>query len=137
VQFLPLQGKFTVASMNDSGGLPVDVLDTDVAHQVTGTIDLPSWLVGDGVVTVYADELGGPFDGQIGTKTVKLTGSVSIHDPKLKTYDWQVDIAPNTLPDPSPGSGIYKMAVSFVFKSPPGGHTDIASFVELGTFQVV
>jgi len=137
VQFLPLIGKFRVDSMTDSGGAPANVLDTDVEHFVKGSVELPSWLVGNGEVSVYADELGGKFDGLIGTTPLNINGAATPHDPATKTYNWTVRIAPNTLPDPSPNSGIYKMAVSFIFKSPAGGHTDIASFVELGTFQVV
>lgn len=137
IQFVNLKGQFT-ATLVDPSGQPQNVLDIDLTFTVKGDILLPNFLTGNGVVTVFADELGGPFDGPIGQQIVNLTGvSLPTDPPGLVTYPWSITIGPPTLPDPSPNSSIYRLAVSFAYQNPPGNHTDIAAVIDLGLFFIV
>jgi hypothetical protein len=137
IQFAGLNGTFT-ADVFDPSGNPREVLDIDLTFTVSGTILLPNFLSGDGVVTVFADELGGPVDKSIGQQTVNLTGvSLPTDPPGLVTYNWSITVGPPTLADPSPNSSIYQLAVSFAYQNPPGNHTDIAAVIDLGLFFIV
>jgi len=137
IQFLNLNGQFD-ADVFDPSGKPQNVLDIDLTFTVSGTIQLPKFLTGKGVVVVYADELGGPFDGPIGRQNVDLTGVSTPHDPPgLVRYPWKITVRPPTLPDPSPNSSIYKLAVSFAYQNPPGSHTDIGAVIDLGLFFII
>ena len=137
IQFVGLNGQFT-AGVFDPSNTPQEVLDIDLTFTASGTIRLPNFLTGVGAVTVYADELGGPIDKAIGNQNVNLTGQSLPNDPPgLVTYPWSITIGPPTLPDPSPNSSIYKLAVSFAYQNPPGNHTDIAAVIDLGLFFIV
>jgi hypothetical protein len=137
IQFTALNGTFT-ANVTDPSGNPLEVIDIDLPFTVSGTIQLPTFLTGLGVVTVYADELGGPIDKSIGQQAVNLTGVSGATDPPgLASYNYSIVVGTAQLPDPSPNSSIYKMAVSFAYQNPPGSHTDIAAVIDLGLFFVV
>jgi len=88
---------------------------------------------GTGHVAIYADELGGPIDKRIGLTAFPITASVG--EPKLKTYNWEIDFpgSPPVLPDPSTGSQLYHLAAVFTFGDQS---TDIAAFVEMGTYLI-
>jgi hypothetical protein len=66
VQFNTAGGQFSVDSITDPNGAPSDVIDLDLGFVIRGTATLPNWLQGTGTVTVYAQEIGGPFNGPIG-----------------------------------------------------------------------
>jgi hypothetical protein len=137
IQFVNLNGQFD-AVVVDPSGKPQNVLDIDLTFTVSGSIQLPNFLTGTGAVVVYADELGGPFDGPIGSQSVDLTGAVSPTDPSgLVTYPWSITVGPPTLPDPSPDSSIYQLAVSFAYQNPPGNHTDVGAVIDLGLFFII
>jgi hypothetical protein len=137
IQFAGLSGQFS-AVVTDPSGNPQEVLDIDLTFTVSGTIQMPNYLTGTGVVTLYADELGGTFNQSIGQQNVSLTGaSLPTDPPGLVTYPWSITVGPPTLPDPSPNSSVYKFAVSFAYQNPPGNHTDVAAVIDLGLFFVV
>lgn len=132
-----LSAQLVVDTMTDPNGDPANVLDVDLGFTISGHIDFPDWLSGQGNVSVYADELGGSYDGKILTKDVPIPGGGP--EGGVNTYNWTVkypDDLPSggtPLPDPSPGSQVYRLAVVFTFNGQP---TDIAGFVELGTFLI-
>ena len=131
----PGAAKFTVLSMTDPNGNPSNVLDVDLGFTISGTVSLPQFLQGAAKVTVYADELGGPFDGPIGSVNLNLVPG-PIPDPSgSETYKWSVTYngASNILPDPSNGSQVYELAAVFVLGA---AGLDIGAFVELGTFLI-
>jgi hypothetical protein len=137
IQFVNLNGQFDAAVLDPSGN-PQNVIDIDLTFTVSGSIQLPNFLTGTGVVVVYADELGGPFDGSIGSQNVNLTGvSLPTDPPGLVTYPWSITVGPPTLPDPSPNSSIYQLAVSFAYQNPAGNHTDIGAVIDLGLFFII
>jgi hypothetical protein len=132
VQFVPAgPAKFSVDSITDPGGAPAEVIDVDLGFTVSGKVLLPNWLNGKGHVTVYADELGGPIDKPIGKVDFDVVADPN--EPKLKTYNWDINFPGNVLPDPSPGSQLYRLAAVFTFGDQS---TDIAGFVEMGTYLV-
>ena len=120
-------------TVTDPGGAPANVLDVDLGSAVSGTVVLPNWMTGTGHVAIYADELGGPIDEKIGSVDVPIMGSTG--EPSLTTYNWTVNLpgSPPVLPDPSTGSQLYRLAAVFTFGDQS---TDIASFVEMGTYLV-
>jgi hypothetical protein len=132
-----LSAKFVVDSMTDPNGDPANVLDVDLGFSITGHIDFPNWLSGTGNVSIYADELGGSYDGKILTKNITITASGP--EGGVTPYPWTVkypDDLPTggtALPDPSPGSQVYRLAAVFTFN---GQLSDVAGFVELGTFLI-
>lgn len=125
--------EFYVDTMTDPNGAPANVIDVDQGFKVSGRVTLPNWLTGKGHVAIYADELGGPIDKKIGHTDFDITASVG--EPKLKTYKWEVNFPgnPPVLPDPSPGSQLYRLAAVFTFGDQS---TDIAGFVEMGLFLI-
>lgn len=132
-----LSAQIVVETMTDPNGAPANVLDVDLGFSISGRIDFPNWLSGKGNISVYADELGGRFDAKILTKDIDITaggpeGSVK-HYPWTVTYPANLPPGGTPLPDPSPGSQVYRLAVVFTFNGQP---TDIAGFVELGTFLI-
>ena len=134
IQLVPAgPAEFTVDMVTDPGGAPANVLDVDLGFKVKGTVKLPNWMNGTGHVAIYADELGGHIDKRIGLTTFAITASVG--EPKLKTYNWEIDFPgnPPVLPDPSTGSQLYHLAAVFTFGDQS---TDIASFVEMGPYLV-
>ena len=137
IQFVNLNGQFDAVLLDPSGN-PQNVLDIDLTFTVSGSIQLPNFLTGTGVVVVYADELGGAFDAPIGSLNVNLTGvSLPTDPPGLVTYPWSITVGPPTLPDPSPNSSIYQLAVSFAYQNPPGNHTDVGAVIDLGLFFII
>jgi hypothetical protein len=123
---------FTVDSMTDPNGNPASVLDVDMGFEVSGTVSLPCFLSGKATVSLYADELGGKFDGSIGSTQVDITGC-GVEPISSKTYKWTVKYDGKSLPDPSPSSQLYHLAVVFVFGDQA---LDIGSFVDLGMFLI-
>ena len=123
---------FYVDEMTDPNGAPSNVIDVDDGFAVKGRVTLPGWLDGKGHVAIYADELGGQIDKKIGQTDFNITPSIGEH---LKTYHWEVNFPghPPVLPDPSPGSQLYRLAAVFTFGDQS---TDIAAFVEMGTFLI-
>ena len=137
VQFAPAGGKFYLDSIVDPSGVPSTVLDIDIGFTVKGRVELPGWLSGKGLVRLFADEIGGQIDKEIGRATPNITGSSSPTDPPTVVYPWQITVASPTLPDPSPGSSLYQLGLSFVLQSAAGGHTDIGAFFDLGAYLIV
>jgi hypothetical protein len=135
IQFAPLSGKFDLDTFVDPTGVPLDVLDAGQAFSLTGRIELPAWLTGLGRVRLFAREIGGPFNAQIGAVNVTLNGAVP--PPQTVTYPWILTVPANTLPNPSVASGVYEMTLTFTLENPPGAPTNIAAFFDLGTFLAV
>ena len=125
--------EFYVDGITDPNGAPANVIDVDQGFKVKGRVTMPNWMTGKGHVAIYADELGGQIDKKIGQKDFDITASVG--EPKLKNYDWEVDFpgSPPALPDPSPGSQLYRLAAVFTFGDQS---SDIAGFVEMGLYLV-
>jgi len=143
IQFPSLQkSDFAVDLVTDPNGAPSDVLDLDLGFVVAGHIDFPNWLSGTGTVAVYADQLGGGYSQKILSKDITITASPT--DPAAtKKIPWKL-IYPTNLPsgskplsDPSPpppsGSMVYNLVAVFTFNGVP---TDIAAFVEMGTYMI-
>ncbi len=134
IQFIPATGTFRVESLIDPSGAPVTVLDIDLGFTLTGWFELPGWLSGKGVVSLAADQIGGPIDKVIGDVVVPIPGSNSPNDPPLIRYPWSIHVKAPTLPDVS---YMYQFGVMFAFQTLGGGHTDIGGFYDLGAFLVV
>jgi hypothetical protein len=85
-------------------------------------------------VCIYADELGGPIDQRL-QPCAEFDITASPGEPSPKTYNWTITFPgnPPVLPDPSPGSQLYRLAAVFTFGDQS---TDVAAFVELGTYLV-
>ena len=137
IPFVPPSGEFDVDSVTDLNGNPVGpVIDADQGFQVNGDVKLPNWLSGNGQVCIYADELGGPFNQQVGCVPVPINPNPT--DPSLlQTYNWTVAVPGNQspFPDPQPGSSqLYRFGAVFTY----GGTqlTDIQSFVDMGPLMV-
>ena len=130
----PGNTKFVVDSITDPNGSPSNVLDVDLGFQVAGSVTMPVFMTGKGTVCLYADELGGPFDARIACTDVELK-QIPGEPPSTQTVNWTVKYPSNgaTLPDPSSGSQLYRLAAVFVFGDQSW---DIASFVELGTYLI-
>jgi hypothetical protein len=132
VQFVPDGGEFTVDAITDPGGSPANIIDVDQGFTVSGTVKLPNWLNGKGRVCVYADELGGSIDKKLEPCTeFDITSTPG--EPGLKNYSWSISFPGTVLPDPSPGSQLYRLAAVFLFGDQS---TDIASFNELGLYLI-
>ena len=134
VQFSPASGKFDVVSLTDPSGNPTSVLDIDLGFTISGTVTLPGWLSGKGVVRLAADQIGGPIDKTIGHADISITGSSSPTDPPSVVYPWSISVVSPALPDED---DMYQLGLIFVFQTLNGGHTDIAAFFDLGAFLVV
>jgi hypothetical protein len=132
VQFVPTGGEFFVDVITDPGGAPASILDVDQGFEVTGRVTLPNWLKGKGQVCVYADELGGPIDEKL-SPCAKIDIKGKEGEPGTTDYKWSIKFPGTVLPDPSPGSQLYRLAAIFQFGDQA---TDIASFVEMGTYLV-
>lgn len=136
IAFVPPNGEFFVDSVTDlSGGAVGNIIDVDQGFQVNGRVQLPNWLAGNGQVCIYAEELGGPINQQLGCVPVAITPNPT--DPSaLQTYPWTVSFpgSPLVLPDPQPGdSQLYHFGAVFTYGSQL---TDIQSFVDMGMFMV-
>jgi hypothetical protein len=134
IQFVPGSGKLFVDSLQDPSGNPVTVLDIDAGFTVTGRVELPGWLSGQGVVRLTADEIGGPIDQTIGNASIPVTGANTPDDPPAITYPWSITVKSPTLPDESK---MYQLGIMFFLRTNAGGHTDIGGFYDLGAFMVV
>ncbi|HEY2240493.1 MAG TPA: hypothetical protein VGI21_16965 [Streptosporangiaceae bacterium] len=137
VQFDLGKGKLTVDEVTDPNGPPANVLDIDLGFDISGTVSLPNWLRGKGKVCVYAHELGGSVNKSIGCADVDFSNSPP-GEPKAVRKDWKVIIPPDAnppvLPDPQPdGSQVYNLVAVFTFG---GQQTDIAAFVDIGTYLI-
>lgn len=133
LKFPSATGDLTVLEIDDASGNPTSSLDAHELFTVKGKVTMPDWMKGSATVTVYATEKGGPINEAIGSRDLTIDATPS--DPsKIVPYDWTVDVVPDTLPDPQPGkSQIYDLTAEFVFGGQP---TDIAGFVEIGTYLI-
>lgn len=136
ISFVPPSGEFDVDSVTGlSGSALGNVIDADQGFEVNGRVQLPNWLAGNGQVCIYADELGGPFNQQIGCVPVPITPNPT-DPPGLQTYPWTVTIpgSPALFPDPQPGSSqLYHFGAVFTYGTQL---TDIQSFVDMGMLMV-
>jgi hypothetical protein len=136
VPFVPPSGTFYVDSVTDLNGAALgNNIDIDQGFQVNGHVDLPNWLSGNGQVCIYADELGGPIDKQLGCIAVPIAPDPT-DPPGTTSYPWTVPFPGNTpvLPDPAPGeSQFYRVAAVFTYGSQL---TDIQSGVEMGMYMI-
>ena len=133
IQFIPPGGTyFTVDSITDPNGAPVDVIDVDLGFTVSGTVQLPNWLAGTATVCIWADEQGGPID-RVLTPCFSFTLTADPNEPNPKTYPWKIDFGGTVLPDPSTGSQIYHLLAKFMYE---GQQTDIAGFVDMGLYLI-
>lgn len=136
VPFVPPSGTFTVDSVtNLTGAALANNIDIDQGFKVNGHVDLPNWLIGNGNVCIYADELGGPTNKQLGCTAVPISPNPT-DPPGTTTYNWTVSFpgSPPVLPDPDPGdSQFYRLAAVFTYGSQL---TDIQAGVEMGMFMI-
>jgi hypothetical protein len=136
IPFVPASGTLTVDSVTDlSGNNLGNNIDIDQGFQVNGSVTLPNWLSGNGQVCIYADELGGPLNEQLGCTAVPINPSPT-DPPTGSVYNWTVTFpgSPPILPDPQPGdSQFYRMAAVFTYGSQL---TDIQAGVEMGMFMI-
>jgi len=124
------------ATLNDNDGVPSEDLDATLAFtiDVDWTIDknLAKILTTGSVWTaaVYAESLGGGFEGEIGRTTVNQVNAQT-------AYAGTVTVAANTLPatPASPLSGVYKLVVVLTYDA-GGGITRLAGFVELSAVRI-
>jgi hypothetical protein len=130
VQFASPYGKLFIDKISDPTGRPLDVFDADVGITVEGRVELPGWLVGQGVVKLYADEIGGQIDTEIGSTLFAIAGGPT---PSPVTYGWTFPADLTSLDQDK----MYRFGLVFVFQTPGGGHTEIAAFYDLETYLVV
>ena len=133
---------FSVDVVTDPNNAPADVLDLDLGFTVEGHIDFPNPLSGTANVAVYADQLGGGYSQKILSKDITINANPS--DPSATqlipwtlTYPTDLPATSQPLSDPSPpppsGSMVYNLVAVFTFNGVP---TDIAAFVEMGTYMI-
>jgi hypothetical protein len=122
----------TVDSITDPSGVPVELIDVDLGFTVSGTLVLPNWLAGTVTVCIYADELGGPFDGALSPcATLELVPAVT--EPNPKVYPWSIAFSGGVLPDTTSGSQIFSLSAKVSYR---GHATDFHGYVEMGTYLV-
>jgi hypothetical protein len=129
IQFPPRPlGDFCVDQVTDNNGNPATILDAALPFVVTGRIVITAGnaITGTATVTIYADQLGGPFDQTI--------GSVSVLIPGDGIFPWTVTVPGGTLP--AGGSNLYRLAAVFTMVNSAGTLTETSSFVDLGTFRI-
>ena len=84
---------------------------------------------------IYAEELGGPINQQLGCVQVPINPTPT--DPSgTTTYNWTVSFpgSPTVLPDPQAGdSQLYRLGAVFTYGVQL---TDIQSFVDMGMFLI-
>jgi hypothetical protein len=133
IQFVPPGGVYlTVDSITDPGGAPAEVIDVDLGFTVSGTVVLPNWLAGSGTVCIYVDEQGGPIDEAL-SPCATITLVPTNTEPNPKVYPWTISFPGTVLPDPSPGSQIYRLLAKFMYENQA---TDIAGFVVIGDYLI-
>jgi hypothetical protein len=135
-----LSADFAVDTVTDPNGAPSDVLDLDLGFAVNGHIDFPNWLGGTANVAVYADQLGGGYNEKILSTDITITpnptdpsGTTTIHWTLTYPTDLPSTSTPLTDPSPPPSSMVYNLVAVFTFN---GVLSDIAAFVEMGTFMI-
>jgi hypothetical protein len=131
VQYV-VRSVFCVDVVVDNNGAPADILEAAKPFDVKGRIIITAGqaITGKARVTIYADQLGGSFDGPLGYVEVDIPGD--------GTYPWTVTVPADTLPDtpPDDGSALYRLAAVLTMKNSSGVTTETSSFVEIGTFRV-
>lgn len=134
IQFFPVTagGTFT-ATVKDNNGNPATILEAARNFSVEGniTINAGNVITGTATVTVYADQLGGPIDRDIGTtgSTININGD--------GTFPWTVTVAGGTLPDaPAGQSNLYRLAAVLTMVNSLNVLTETSSFVDLDTFRI-
>jgi hypothetical protein len=127
-----VKSKFCVDVVCDNNGAPLEVLEAALPFEVRGRIIITAGqaITGTARVTIYADQLGGSFDGPLAYVDVDIPGD--------GTYPWTVTVPANTLPDtpPASGSALYRLAAVLTMVNSNGAATETSSFVEMGTFRV-
>ena len=135
VPFVPASGEFYVDSVTSNGATVANIIDVDQGFQVNGRVQLPNWLSGNGQVCIYAEELGGPINQQLGCVQVPINPTPT--DPSgTTTYNWTVSFPgnPTVLPDPQAGdSQLYRLGAVFTYGVQL---TDIQSFVDMGAYLI-
>ena len=109
----PASGTFD-ADVKDNAGVPTNVIEASLDFTVdcTWTIDLitASLLGGTWHVDLYAESIGGGFEGRLAGNAVAVT-------PGETTYTSTITVPANTLPNDPPvhplndDSSVYKMVV--------------------------
>ena len=130
IQFV-CDGDFCVDEVRDNNGAPARVLEAKDPFSVLGRIEVRAGnaITGTATVTIYADQLGGPYDAAIGSVTVNITGD--------GTFNWTVTVPGGTLPDaPAGGSNLYRLAAVLTLVNSGGQPTETSSFVTLGTYRI-
>jgi hypothetical protein len=145
VSFTPPQGQFEVDSItlgtSPGGSAAGATIDLDPGFLVSGKVSLPAWLPGSGTakgkVCLYADELGGPINTQVGNcADVDFNGPAVTPDPPgMVTVTWSIAVTPGSgIPDPQPGaSQLYHLAAVFTYGAQT---TDIAAFIDVGEYVI-
>jgi len=132
IQFFPLPaGTFTVDNVVDNNGNPATVLEAALPFDVNGEIIIAAGnaITGTATVTIYADQLGGPFDGSIGDTDVVIPGD--------GTFPWTVTVPGGTLPDaPAGESNLYRLAAVLTMVNAGGVFTETSAFVDLELFRI-
>jgi hypothetical protein len=135
-----LSASFNVNQVTDPNAAPADVLDLDLGFAVDGNIVFPNWLGGTGNVSVYADQLGGGYNQKILSKDITITANPTdpagtTTTPWDLTYSTDLPSSSTALSDPSPppSSMVYNLVAVFTFNGVP---SDIAAFVEMGTYMI-
>jgi len=134
-------GTFTADVFDNTGLQPANIVEADLAFHVKGDIILVAndLIAGTMKVTVFADEIGGDIDREIGHTLVPVNGD--------GTYPYDVTVAAATLPDPAtlpplaPGttrSGTYQVAAVCTHETcgVPPKLTEIQAFEDLGAYRV-
>jgi len=132
-------GDFCVTEVVDNNGVPARNLEAAQYFDVKGEIRINAGhaITGTATVSVYADQLGGDIDQEIGrtAPAINITGD--------GTFQWTVRVPGGTLPDVAPPlpppagrSNLYRLAAALTMVNSVGGGTETASFVDLGTFMI-
>jgi hypothetical protein len=133
IQFFPVAaGEFCVTAVLDNNNAPGTILEAAFPFSIEGTITITAGntVTGTATVTIYADQLGGPIDMEIGN-----SGPVPI--PGDGTFPWTVTVPGGTLPDaPAGGSNLYRLAAVLTVVNSGGVLTETSSFVDIGTFRI-
>jgi hypothetical protein len=133
IQFFPVPaGEFNVTNVLDVNGAPANVLEASQPFDVEGeiVINAGNAITGTATVRLYADQLGGPIDQEIGNAAnVAIDGD--------GTFPWTVNVPANTLPDaPSGDSNLYQLAAVLKMVNSANKPTNITAHEVIGTFTI-
>jgi hypothetical protein len=132
IQFPPRPlGDFCVDKVVDNNDAPATTLEAALPFTISGRIVVTAGnaITGTATVTIYADQLGGPFDDAIGTVTVNIPGD--------GTFKWTITVPGGTLKDaPQGGSNLYRLAAVFTMVNSANVPTETSAFVDLGMYRI-